>query len=138
MCGGRVATKTCIKSPFVLRTAAAKKTCTTAFQTPTNMHIHHHTSHAASASGALDDAADGARAAPVARAPAAELPIARAVQLLELEVPARGRGAREGRAAAAAARRQQLRVSAGRSHLRRRRRRRRGRRPARAHGSRRG
>ena len=91
-----------------------EKKCTTAFQTPTNMHIHHHTSHAASASGALDDAADGARAAPVARAPAAELPIARAVQVLELEVPARGRGAREGRAAAAAARRQQLRLSASR------------------------
>ena len=65
MCGGRVATKTCIKSTFVLRTAAAKKPCTTAFQTPTNMHIHHHTSHAASASGALDDAADGRRPSPV-------------------------------------------------------------------------
>ena len=94
MCGGRVATKTCIKSTFVLRTAAAKKTCTTAFQTPTNMHIHHHTSHAASAGGALDDAADGASAAPVARAPAAELPVARAVQVVELQVPATQGGAR--------------------------------------------
>ena len=112
MCGGRVATKTCIKSTFVLRTAAAKKTCTTAFQTPTNMHIHHHTSHAASASGALDDAADGARAVPVARAPAAKLCTAHAVQVVALEVPAKGRGASEGRAAAAAGWQQQPRLSA--------------------------
>ena len=67
------------------------QTCTAALQTPTNMHTHHHASHAASARGALDDA-DGTSAAPGARAPAAELPIARAVQVLELEVPARGRG----------------------------------------------
>ena len=136
MCGGRVATKTCIKSTFVLRMAAAKKTCTTAFQTPTNMHIHHHTSHAASASGALDDAADGARAAPVARAPAAELCTAHAVQVVALEVPAKGRGASEGRAAAAAGWQQQPRVSASRGHSWRPRRRWRGRRPARARGTR--
>ena len=84
-----------------------EKTCTASLQTPTNMHIHHHTSHAASAGGALDDAADGARAAPVARAPAARLCAARAVQVVELEVPvggARGeRGTTRGRCRVAAA-----------------------------------
>ena len=68
------------------------KTRTTALQTSTNMHTHHHSSHAASACGALEDDADGARAAPGARAPAAELTIARAVRVVELPQPAPQKG----------------------------------------------
>ena len=118
--------------------ARRRKTCTAALQTPTNMHTHRQASHAASARGALDDDADGTSATLIARAPAAKLYAACAVQVVELEVPAGGRGASEGRPAAAAGWQQQPRLSASRGHSRRPRRRWRGRRPARARGTRRG
>ena len=75
------------------------------------MDTHHHSSHAASAGGALDDADDGVSAAPAARAPAARLCAASAVQVVELEVTAGGRGASEERPAAAAGWQQQPRVA---------------------------
>ena len=77
----------------------------------------------------LDDAADGASAAPGARAPCEKLCTARhVVKVVELEVPARACGASERRPAAAAEWQQQPRASASRRHLPRRR----GRRPAHA------
>ena len=75
-------------------------------------HMHTHTTTRATRralqGGVLDDDADdGASAAPVARAPAARLCAARAVQVVELEVPvggARGeRGTTRGRCRVAAA-----------------------------------
>ena len=86
---------------------------------------------AASAGGALDDAADGANAAPGDRAPVAELLSARAVRVVELEVPAERRGARAGRPAAAAMCWQRAVGLSTRRHSSGRRRSRRARRPAR-------
>ena len=101
------------------------------------MHAQHHASRGERTRRARD-AVYGASAAPVARAPDARQCAARAVQVVELEVPAVGRGASEGRPAAAARWQRQPRVSASPGHSRRPRRRWRGRRPARARGSRRG
>ena len=82
-------------------TVAQKRTSTPHMHRPACKRTPHDGS-TASVGGALDDAANGARAAPGGRAAAPKLSAARVVGVVELEVPAEGARARRGRTAVAA------------------------------------
>ena len=102
VCDRRVATKTCIQSTFILRALPAEKRAHVRYRFTDTDHMHTHTTTRATRralqGGVLDDDADdGASAAPVARAPAARLCAARAVQVVELEVPVGGARGEQGR-----------------------------------------
>ena len=68
------------------------KTYTRLLQTPIGTQTAPHDGPRRSTGGALDDDADGARAAPGGRAAVAKLPAARAVRVVKVPHPARERG----------------------------------------------